>query len=339
MAAGWRELQKYEDVKLKVVAWDTQADQQVAFDENLVSGLDCTLLAQNQRDDFAKIASLCRDFQPDVLVVPGWMSLAYRRLALDGVSRECQVFMGMDTPWQGAPKQYLTYYRYRKFLRRVDRVVVAGERTWQYARRLGFAESQLHRGVYCYDAGIFLPKSSAGSSKKFLYVGRYAPEKGLDVLLEAYQTYRAKVEDPWPLTCAGKGPLKTLIDAAENVTDLGFIDPRTLPDVYQKHSVFVLPSRHEPWGVVLAEAMGCGLPVIASEACGAGIDLVRQYSNGISVPTGDVKALASAMTWMHSHAERLPEMRSCAAEAAKPFAASKWAVRWRQWIQEAKTKR
>ena len=341
MAAGWRELQKFDDVALKIVAWSARGSNEVAFDDELVSGLDCELLEQECRDDYAKIALACREFRPDVVVVPGWMGAAYRRLVVSDLAASCQVFMGMDTPWCGVPRQYLTRYRHRKFLRRVDHVVVAGERSWQYARRLGFPEGRVHRGVYCYDDHAFSPDAAATngsgpSDKRFLYVGRYSPEKGLDVLLDAYEWYRKTEDDPWPLTCVGKGPLKPQIDSAKHAKDLGFIDPRSLPTVYRDHSVSILPSLYEPWGVVLAEAMGCGLPVITTEACGAGIDLVRQYTNGISVPTGDTAALADAMTWMHHHSPELLEMGEAAIQAAKPFAAPRWAARWRQWIQNSR---
>ncbi len=340
MAAGWRELKKFDDVALKIVAWSAGGSNEVAFDDELVSGLDCGLLERGCRDDYAKIALACREYRPDVVVVPGWMGAAYRRLVVSDLAKNCEVFMGMDTPWCGVPRQYLTRYRHRKFLRRVDHVVVAGERSWQYARRLGFPEGKLHRGVYCYDDHGFSADAAAtnGSGprdKGFLYVGRYSPEKGLDVLLDAHERYRKTVDDPWPLTCAGKGPLKPQVDSAKYAKDLGFIDPRSLPAVYRDHSVFILPSRYEPWGVVLAEAMGCGLPVIATEACGAGIDLVRQYTNGISVPSGDPNSLAGALGWMHRNPESLPEMGRSAVQASRPFCASSWAARWRQWIQDS----
>ena len=96
----------------------------------------------------------------------------------------------------------------------------------------------------------------------------------------------------------------------------------------------VLPSYYEPWGVALAEAMGAGLPAIATEACGAAIDLVRSYWNGIMVPTGSVTALADALEWFDDNDKRLPTMSENARVAAEPFSATNWAVRWKTLLNQ-----
>src|SRR5262249_32859433 len=94
--------------------------------------------------------------------------------------------------------------------------------------------------------------------------------------------------------------------------------------------VFVLPSRHDGWGVVVNQALGAGLPVIASDAVGAGLDLVEDGVNGLIVPAGSAAALERAM-------ERLalqPDLaraygqaaRRKAAEITPAAGAEKWAA-------------
>jgi glycosyltransferase involved in cell wall biosynthesis len=107
------------------------------------------------------------------------------------------------------------------------------------------------------------------------------------------------VEDPWPLVVAGTGPDARLLDGIDGVDQLGFVQPADLPDVFARAGCFVLPSRFEPWGVVVHEAAAAGLPVIASRACGASTRLVLDGFNGVVVTPGDVEALAGAFERMH----------------------------------------
>ena len=339
MAASWRRLNNDTDVDLRVVAWATSdvADQS-AFDESIVEGLNCRLLAQDERNDLSIIESEIRSFQPDVLVVPGWVNPAYTACVQGLGKTRPAIVMGMDTPWTADARQYLTRWRFRGLFRRVDHVVVAGERTWQYARRLGFSENQISRGVYAWDESSFGTaaglQQSARLSDSFVFVGRFAEEKGIRGLLRAYQQYRATVSTPWPLTMCGKGPLSGLIHG-DGIENLGFVQPNDLPAVFDNASVMLLPSHYEPWGVALAEAMGAGLPVVASEACGAAIDLVRPYWNGLLVPTGCDSALAAALVWFHNHRERLSEMGANARQSAEPFSSVNWAVRWKHVLSAA----
>jgi glycosyltransferase involved in cell wall biosynthesis len=80
---------------------------------------------------------------------------------------------------------------------------------------------------------------------------------------------------------------------------LGFRNTSELPAIYGACDVFVLASEHEPWGMVVNEAMACGAAVCASEAVGSAYDLVRD--NGAMFPVGDVERLAWLMTeWSRS---------------------------------------
>ena len=195
-------------------------------------------------------------------------------------------------------------------------------------------ESKIRRGLYAYDQKLFgsgyerrvgLP---GGWPRKFLYVGRYVQEKGIDALLGGYAKYRSRSTDPWPLTCCGMGAMGDAVRAAEGVTDLGFVQPESQPDVFAAHGVFVIASRYEPWGVVLAEAAGSGLPVICTESCGASVEIVRSYYNGLTVATDDADQLAAAFLWMDRNAARLPEMGLAATALARAHGADVWADKW-----------
>ncbi|NUR74874.1 MAG: glycosyltransferase family 4 protein [Thermoleophilia bacterium] len=126
-----------------------------------------------------------------------------------------------------------------------------------------------------------------------LFVGRLVGAKGVSDLLGAHG---ALGQDAPPLLVAGEGPLRNLVDGAPNVRLLGFQDTARLIELYALAQSLVVPSHDEPWGVVVNEALACGTPVIASSAVGAAEDLIRDGLEGRVVPSGDVPALARAMS-------------------------------------------
>jgi glycosyltransferase involved in cell wall biosynthesis len=217
--------------------------------------------------------------------------------------RHVSVIAGCDTQWRGSSRQWLASklapWHVHKF---IDVLWVTGERQRALAGALGYHGERCWDGYYACDWNAFaLPQQdgSATNAPHFLYVGRYVPEKGLDILVKAYQRYRETVTNPWPLVCAGAGPLQqTLIDVGAK--DHGFVQPTELPELMHKAAAFVLPSRFEPWGVVAHEAATSGLPLILSDACGAGAHLLRPYFNGFSFETGSVEGLVRALKAMHA---------------------------------------
>lgn len=333
LAACWRKLAARDDVDLHIVTYVPLRDDNSPYDASILDGISHETVPfddlQRAKND-ALVRSIAAH-QPDVVVVSGWFVPFYRQLPHELAMRDVPFVMAMDTPWRGAVRQHIARLPLRRYLKEMEGVIVASERTWQYARRLGFRESQIVRGVYAWDEDLFSPvarerEGDDAVSRSFLYAGRYVREKGVDVLLQAYDRYRRSVDKPWALTCCGTGEIP--IEGAPGVTDRGFVQPSSLPGVFRKHGVLVLPSRYEPWGVVVAEALGSGMPVICSEAVCASVDLVREYFNGLVVPTGDVPRLAGAMRWMHDHEADVPEMGRRGSQLADAFSSEMWAIRW-----------
>jgi glycosyltransferase involved in cell wall biosynthesis len=340
MAACWRALARRATIDFTVVGFaSAQPGTSAGFADSTLDGVPCRLLTAGERHDEPLFLDLVRRRRPDVIVLPGWMHGPYRRLTRAADLGTSRFVMTMDTPWRGHPRQQLGRLALRPYLRRIDQVVVPGERAWQYARRLGVPAARIRRGLYGVDvAGLhpLLERRRAqprGWPRRFLFVGRYAADKDPAVLAEAYRRYRTVLgSEAWPLTCCGQGPLESVWSTVDGVTDRGFVQPDAMRQVWQDAGVLVLPSRFDPWPLVLAEACAAGLPVICTDACGSAVELIRPNHNGLVVPVADPQSLSDAMVRMHREHERLPVLGANSQALAAPYSAELWAERWEEWL-------
>jgi glycosyltransferase involved in cell wall biosynthesis len=145
----------------------------------------------------------------------------------------------------------------------------------------------------------------------FLYVGRLAPEKRPEQVIDAFRLAREMMpKDSIRLIMAGTGPREEELRAVAppGVTFLGFLDRHSrLPDLYASCDAFVFASVTETLGLVVLEAMASGLPVIAAPSGGVG-DHLRDGINGLAFPAGSAYAMANAMArvgWERGLARRL----------------------------------
>lgn len=178
---------------------------------------------------------------------------------------------------------------------------------------------RIHR-VFCgIDTKRFQPAVQSAkkqsSSLRLLTVARLSPEKGLTVLLDALSMARTQGADVH-LTIVGYGPLQQALQQQTDrlqlnscVTFAGAIGQDRIQSFYQNADAFVLSSFSEGLPVVLMEAMATGLPVIASRITGIP-ELVRENTDGLLVPPGNVSVLADAICTL----ARNPEL--CAQYAA-----------------------
>ena len=145
----------------------------------------------------------------------------------------------------------------------------------------------------------FFPIKKNNSNFVFLLMGTLSHGKGIDLFLKAID----KVKNEG-LQCefwiAGTGPdefkfqsLSENMGLASSVRWLGNISRDQVPQIFQMSDVFVLPSRYETFGVVYAEALACGKPVIATK-CGGPDDIVTD-GNGLLIDKNDPDQLANAM--------------------------------------------
>ena len=129
--------------------------------------------------------------------------------------------------------------------------------------------------------------------KVVLTIGQFIHRKGFDVLLHG----AADLEPDTGIYIVGGEPTEEYLQLCrqlglKNVHFLGFMKKEELIRHYKAADLFVLPTREDIWGLVINEAMACGLPVITTDKCVAGLELVENGVNGYIVPVEDEKALA-----------------------------------------------
>lgn len=161
------------------------------------------------------------------------------------------------------------------------------------------------------------------SQKQIIAVGRLISQKGFDLLIEAFNNIAPQFKD-WNLSIWGSGQDHTLL---QNMIDQYNLSNRikinapvnNISQQMLKSSIFVFPSRYEGFGLVLTEAMECGLPCVAFDCeCGPR-EIIDDNRNGLLVKVGDVESLSSALSSLMGNDTLRSEMGIQSIDFAKKF--------------------
>jgi glycosyltransferase involved in cell wall biosynthesis len=234
-----------------------------------------------------------RRFRPDAVGVGGWNEPAFwQALAYCRLSR-IPLLVWVESTERDARSDAGPLRLARSAMARAAAgAFVPGTAAAGYARALGFRDVAVAPNAI--DMSVFIEAAvdrSGRDSCTFLYAGRLDREKGVDVLLRAFE------QVPGRLVVAGSGREEVRLRAL-TPNGVEIVGPKSrdeLVRLYAEADVVVLPSRSEPWGMVLNEAAAAGLPLVATDEVGAAHDLIEDGVNGFRVPADDVGALAGAL--------------------------------------------
>ena len=162
------------------------------------------------------------------------------------------------------------------------------------------------------------------SERMILSVGQFIHRKGYDILLRA----AAKLNPGTDIYIVGGTPTEEYRAMCRelnlhNIHFEGFMKKEQLLKYYQASDVFVLPTREDIWGLVINEAMAYGLPIITTDRCVAGLDLVENGVNGYIVPVEAVEPLADAINTLFD--QDWTEMGRISREKIQPYTIEKMA--------------
>ncbi|BAY74820.1 group 1 glycosyl transferase [Nostoc linckia NIES-25] len=172
------------------------------------------------------------------------------------------------------------------------------------------------------------------TKRSLIAMGRFVPEKGFDLLLEAF----AKLKDnypEWTLTILGDGKLRPELECLRN--ELGLSDrvyfPGMVNDIYaflQQADIFIMSSRFEGFPNAICEAMAWGLPVISTDCPSGPREIIRDGIDGILVPNEDISTLASAIERLISNEQERNSLAARAIEVTERFSVKKIMGMWEE---------
>ena len=202
----------------------------------------------------------------------------------------------------------------RYFVRSCNAFAVPGKSSFAYLRTLGASDQLIFTAPNAVDNSFFAAQAENTRNREsefrdklklpsrfILFVGRLVPEKGIFDLLEAYAKLESGVRCEVGLVFAGDGVCrKELVQQAKRISPgtvcfPGFALREDLAGLYALTETLVLPTYSDPWGLVVNEAMACGLPIVVSSVAGCTADLVEDGWNGYVVPPRDAEKLSVAI--------------------------------------------
>ena len=217
-------------------------------------------------------------------------------------------------------------------LRKLSKFITLSEEDAQHWK-------ELDNVVVIPDPIPFMPeKVSDCSAKRVIAVGRYVPQKGFDILLNIWKKIEDKFPD-WELCIYGPGEIDFYKKVASDLnlkhcTLTGAITPEQVNQEFAKSSIQVLTSRYEGFGMVIIEAMSCGLPSV-SFACPSGPSgIITDGKDGYLVKSMDQDTFCDKLSSLISNEDLRKEMGANARKKAEKYSIENISGRWIELFDE-----
>jgi glycosyltransferase involved in cell wall biosynthesis len=231
-----------------------------------------------------------------------------------------------------------------RFLSMCAAFVVPGKSSFDYLNSLGISDQRIFTAPNAVDVDLFASLAEQSRSEEtllrerlslpsryFLYVGRLVRAKGIFDLVDAYASLDNDIRAKSGLVFVGDGPDRRELQQRTApikpgvIKFEGFVQREGLPNFYALADALVFPTHSDPWGLVVNEAMSCGLPAIVSNVAGCAADLVQEGLTGLLTTPGNVSQLAAAMAYLAEDSNLRHEMASRSRERIRTFSPAAWA--------------
>jgi glycosyltransferase involved in cell wall biosynthesis len=299
----------------------------------------CQLAANPDLDvgcNTPEIFDALRGWRPQVAILTGWHSLMMVQALWACVRlRIPRIVRGESNALR--PRPAVKRAGHRALLRFFDRFLAIGEANRTFYANAGVPEDRIFPCPYFVDNERFAARAAELEPERvrlraewriperafcLLFAGKLVPKKAPLDLLRAIARARGHGASVH-LLVVGTGELMgeaKALAASESlpVSFAGFLNQSDIPKAYVAADCLVLPSEAgETWGLVVNEAMACGIPAIVSDRVGCGPDLVTEGRTGAVFPFGDIDALARKMTNFASDAGRVKALGEAARHRVK----------------------
>lgn len=291
------------------------------------------------------VFSALNKIRPDVILCGGYNYLASWQLACWArVHRVPMLLWSESTALDKRRGRRLVEFMKRRFLSLCRAFVVPGRSALQYLKDLGIPDGRIFTAPNAVDIQLFAALAEEARRgelqvrarlslplRYFLYVGRLVRAKGVFDLVEAYAQLDDEIRAKVGLVFVGDGADRSkLLERASQITPgtiqfFGFVQREGLPEFYALADALIFPTHSDTWGLVVNEAMSCGLPVIATSVAGCVVDLVQDGWNGFVVPPRDATQLATAMARLAGNSGLRTEMGFRSRERVAGYSPEAWA--------------
>jgi len=226
------------------------------------------------------------EIQPRAVIIGGWSDVGAWTATFWCIFHGRPSVLWAESNYFDHPRVFWKELVKTAYLRTFTAAQVYGTTNFRYLSKLGFDPRRIWTKRAVADVKLFTlggeVRPRHNSRRVILFVGRLAPEKNLDFVLEAVERLSSDAKQVLLLRIVGYGPLEGALRRRADGLGLGdmieFAGPcahSELPEVYHTADVVLLPSTSEPWGLTVNEGMLCGLPAIVSDRCGCAADLVN----------------------------------------------------------------
>ena len=201
-----------------------------------------------------------------------------------------------------------------------DHIFVASSVTQRSLTNIGIDANKISVIPYGSPTETFQPQLKSDDCFRVIFIGRFSPLKGIHYLLQAWKELKSKNQlKNAQLVFVGENrfPQKWLEERYSGLyQQIPSVSHFSLNQYYSQASILVLPSLIDGFGLVVVEAMACGIPVIITANTGAS-DIITDGVEGFIIPIRDVEALKDKLEWCYSHPQELAEMGRAARRKAE----------------------
>jgi glycosyltransferase involved in cell wall biosynthesis len=283
--------------------------------------------------------------KPDVVLCGGYNYLASWQAASWARSHHLPVLLWSEsTASDKRSENSFVEFLKSRFLHLCKLFVVPGRASLDYLKGFGILSDRIFTVPNAVDTDLFSRMAEETRNREqqtrselslpsryFLFVGRLVRAKGVFDLLQAYEQMDPEVRREVGLVLVGDGGDRfELIEQGRRIHPgtiqfVGFVDRDGLPAFYALADALVLPTRSDPWGLVVNEAMSCSLPVIVTNVAGCAPDLVLDGWNGLTVDPQDISKLSSAMSMLATDSTLRAKMGARSRQRIESYSPGAWA--------------